>query len=93
MNRVQWKSAHRSQRLGRRREAPSETLELVQGGALRLPGVRRRAIWALAGVAMIAATLAFWRVQPGEQRGETLAVSVPAASSPAADAGPATVQS
>ncbi len=36
-------------------------------------------------VAVMAGALAFWRVQPGEQRGEALAVSVPAASSPAAD--------
>lgn len=93
MNRVQWKSAHRSQRLGRRRGIASELHEFEEGGALRLPAVRRRAVWALAGVLVIAATLAFWRVQPGEQRGETLAVSVPAASSPAAGAGPGTVQS
>ncbi len=93
MDRVQWKSAHRSQRLARRRDAVSDAHDLDREGALRLPTVRRRAVWALAGVAVIAATLAFWRVQPGEQRGETLAVSVPAASSPAANAGPATVQS
>ncbi len=57
------------------------------------PAVRRRAAWAFVVLAVVAATLTFWRVQPGEQRGETLAVSVPAASSPAADEGTSAVRS
>ncbi len=93
MDRVQWKSAHRSQRLGRRRDVMAEPHEVPDGAAPRLPGVRRRAIWALGGVLVIAATLAFWRLQASEQRGETLAVSVPAASSPAAEVGGGAVQS
>ncbi len=84
MNRIEWKSAHRSRRLGRR-QSPHEPLEFNEGPPPPPPRVRRRAVWALAGVMVIAAAFAFWRAQPGEQRGETLAVSVPAASSPAAE--------
>ena len=93
MNRMQWRSEHRSARLGRHRGSASfaavDDDHLIPG----LPGTRRRAAWAFVGLAVIAAALVFWRVQPGEQRGAALAVSVPAASSPAADAGPAVVQS
>jgi hypothetical protein len=92
MNRMQWKSDYRSARLGRHRGGASfahaDDDQILPG-----PGMRRRAAWAFVGLAMMAATLAFWRIQPSEQRGEALAVSVPAASSPAADAGPAAVQS
>ncbi len=70
MDRIQWKSAHDSQRLD-----------------------RQRAVWALAGALMVVAVFAFSRVQQGDQRGETLAVSVPAASSPAADVAGNAVQS
>ena len=90
MNRMQWKSEHRSARLGRvRGSAPFPG----EGDAAPRPGIRRRAAWAFVGLAVAAAVLAFWRVQPGEQRGETLAVSVPAASSPAADEGTSAVRS
>jgi hypothetical protein len=92
MNRTQWKSEYRSARLGRRRG--TEGLDLLgDGSSLRLPGMRRRAAWAFVGLAMVAATLAFWRAEPGAQRGEALAVSVPAASSPAADEGPSAIRS
>ena len=77
MNRIQENSARR----GRRHEAASPA------------SMRRRAAWALVSVGVVAATLAFWSVQPGGQGGEALAVSVPAASSPAAATVPATVQS
>jgi len=90
MDRVQWKSAHRSARLGRRRGVePGGMSDVV----VSLPGMRHRAAWAFVGLAVVAAALTFWRVQPGEERGQALAVSVPAASSPAADAGPSTVRS
>ena len=88
MNRMQWRSEHRSARIGRRR-GDASFAEADEAAAIHsLPGMRRRAAWAFVGLMVMAATLAFWRVQPGEQRGEALAVSVPAASSPAADAGP-----
>ncbi len=45
---------------------------------------RHNAAWAFTVAALIAATLAFWRIAPGEQHGQALAVSVPAASTPAA---------
>ena len=93
MDRVQWKFAHRSARLGDRREAFADPLELDDGVAAGSAGMRRRAAWALVGLGVVVATLACWRVQPGGQSGEALAVSVPAASSPAAATDPATLQS
>jgi len=94
MDRMQWKSTYRSARLGRRREAgPAVGPFDVDGDRLRAPGVRRRAAWAFVGLAMMAAALALWRAQPSAQSGEALAVSVPAASSPAADEGPSPVRS
>ncbi len=86
MNRVQWRSEHRSARLGRRRDGAA-CLGSAAADERIAPArlMRRRAVWAVVGVAVMAGALAFWRVQPGEQRGEALAVSVPAASSPAAD--------
>ncbi len=46
---------------------------------------RHGAAWAFTVAALIAATVVVWRIAPGEQRGgQTLAVSVPAASTPAA---------
>ena len=92
MNRMQWKSEHRSARLGRN-QGYGPFRGAADAGVLPRPTVRRRAAWAFLGLAVVAATLAFWRVQPGEQRGETLAVSVPAASSPAADEGASAVRS
>ena len=93
MNRMQWKSEHRSARLAGRRSAESFAGFGGDDAGFRPLGMRRRAAWAFVGLAMVAAVLAFWRVQPGDQRGEALAVSVPAASSPAADAGPSAVRS
>ena len=92
MNRMQWKSEHRSARLGRG-HGPEPLAGEADTRGLPRPGVRRRAAWAFAGLAVVAAVLAFWRVQPGEHRGEALAVSVPAASSPAADEGSSAVRS
>jgi len=51
------------------------------------PGARRSAVWAFAALAMIAAAVAVWRAPASERQGAALAVSVPAASSPAAAAG------
>ena len=93
MKRVQSKSAHRSARLGRRREAFADLLETNDMAVAPPQHMRRRAVWALASVGVVVATLAFWSVQPGGQSGEALAVSVPAASSPAAATNPATLQS
>ncbi len=92
MDHVQWKSAQRSARLGRRREAFSDPLKFYDSTALRPANTRGRAVWAVLGVGMAVATLAFWRVQPGASSGESLAVNVPAASSPAA-ADPAAIRS
>ena len=92
MNRMQWKSEYRSARLGRQRGGASFT-DADDDHIIPGLGIRRRAAWAFVGLAVMAATLAFWRIQPGEQRGAALAVSVPAASSPAADTGPAAIQS
>ena len=92
MNRMQWKSEYRSARLGRHRGAACFADE---GDDHIIPGLglRRSAAWAFVGLAVMAATLGFWRIQPSEQRGAALAVSVPAASSPAADAGQAAIPS
>ena len=49
---------------------------------------RRGAAWAVTAVALVAAAIAFWRIAPSEQRGQALAVNVPAASTPAAAEGP-----
>ncbi len=90
MNRTEWRSAHRTARLGRRRDAGPSPYEadLTSG----VPAARRRmrhsAAWAFTVVALIAATVAFWRIAPGQQGGQALAVSVPAASTPAAAENP-----
>ena len=95
MNRQQWTSAYRSARLHRRRDpvlaardaaATSET-------PVRSLGLRRTAAWAFTLVAVLGAALAFGRIAPSEQRGEVIAVSVPAASTPAAAESPTPVQS
>ncbi len=93
MDRVQSKSAHRSARLGRRREAFAAPLETNDAAVAPPLHMRRRAVWALVSVGVVVATVAVWSVQPGGQSGEALAVSVPAASSPAAATVPATVRS
>ncbi len=54
---------------------------------------RQKAVWAIAGALMVMAVFAVSRVHQGDQRSETLAVSVPAASSPAADVAGNAVQS
>ncbi len=86
MNRSEWRSVHRTARLGRRRDAGPDLYEHEQAsGALAVRHhMRPSAVWAFTVVALIAATVAFWRVAPGQQGGQALAVSVPAASTPAA---------
>ncbi len=86
MTRQEWKSAHRSARLGKRRT--SGMLEPDLGPAQIRPGIRRKAAWAFTAVALFAAAFAFWRMAPSDQHGQTLAVSVPAASTPAASEAP-----
>ena len=92
MDQVQRKPAQGPARLGRRREALADPLELYEGRAMKPANRRRRAVWAVFGVGVAVATLAFWRIQPGGAAGESLAVNVPAASSPAAG-DPATIRS
>ncbi len=95
MNRQQWSSVYRSARLDRRRdpvlaardaaasfETPARSFEL-----------RKSAAWAVTLVAVLGAALAFWHIAPSDQRGEGIAVSVPAASTPAAAEGPSSAHS
>jgi hypothetical protein len=55
------------------------------------PNARRSAAWAFAALAIIAAAVAVWHAPPQIRQGDAL--GVPAASSPAADAGPPAIQS
>ena len=55
------------------------------------PSARRSAAWAFAALAIIAAAAAVWRAPAPVQQGD--AMGVPAASSPAADAGASAVHS
>ncbi len=95
MNRQEWTSAYRSARLDRRRDpvlAACDAAVESEAPARRL-GLRRTAAWAFTLVAVLGAALAVGRIAPGEQRGETIAVSVPAASTPAAAESPSSVRS
>ncbi len=95
MNRAEWRCSHRTARLGRRRGAGPPPWEHDVASAALAPrrGVRRSAALAFTLVALIAASIAFWRVAPGEQGGHALAVNVPAASTPAAAESPTTAPS
>ena len=84
MNRAEWRSVHRTGRLGRRLHAGVVTFEHELDGHAGHHGMRHRAAWAFTLAALIAATFAFWRIAPSDERGQALAVSVPAASTPAA---------
>jgi len=95
MNRAEWRSVHRTARLGRRRNTAPGPYDDELGSAVLASGHRRRhsAAWAFTVVALIAATVAFWRIGPGEHRGQALAVNVPAASTPAAAESPSSAPS
>ncbi|HEY5411381.1 MAG TPA: hypothetical protein VIJ94_11720 [Caulobacteraceae bacterium] len=94
MNREQSRSARRSARLDRRR-GPAVAVAYDAGSfeAGSAPSLRRKAVWAFTLVAVLGAALAFWRIAPSDQHGEGIAVSVPAASTPAAAEGPSSAQS
>ena len=95
MNREQWRSARRSARLDQRRGSAVgiayDVSPLAEAGGA--PSLRRKAAWAFTLVAVLGAALAFWRIAPSDQHGEGIAVSVPAASTPAAAEGPSSAQS
>ena len=87
MTREEFRSAHRSARL-RRRQGPATALDaddVLRGAG---PHIRHKAAWALTAVALFAAAIAVGRIAPSEQHGRSLAVSVPAASTPAAAEAP-----
>ncbi len=84
MNRAEWRSVHRTARLGRRLHAGAATFDHELDGPAAHHGARHRAAWAFTLAALVAATVAFWRIAPNDQHGQALAVSVPAASTPAA---------
>jgi hypothetical protein len=88
MTREEWRSANRSARIRRRRDGAALAPEADIGPLSSRTGARRRAAWAFTAVALFAAAFAFWRMAPSEQHGQALAVSVPAASTPAAAEAP-----
>jgi hypothetical protein len=88
MTRAEWRSAHRNARLGRRHASATWPEHEWSSAALgHHHGIRHPAAWALTLAALIAATVAVWRIAPGERQDQALAVSVPAASTPAAAEG------
>lgn len=105
MNREQWITAYRNARLQRRRDWWTAAERDVVADAFRLhgkleargarggPGGRRAAVWAFAAIALFAAALTLWRMEPGERRGDVIQVSVPAASAPAQATSPRSIAS
>jgi hypothetical protein len=88
MTREEFRSAHRAARLGRRRVPAAAALDAEFGLHGSGTGLRRKAAWAFTAVALFAAAIAVGRMSPSDQHGQSLAVSVPAASTPAAAEAP-----